>query len=250
MIEKRSAVAFGRVAFEPSYPTWPILPAAFDDASKYTARALLKRIEAHVGRCLQEQAIAELDQLDDVPVRPQPGHPDAPAESPGLAAVDRLFARLAEQASVGAALDPETEDVAMPPLLAAGLEAWARELGGADDQAFVQDPLPGKNPRLHACLRMLLDTRTERQRRWAFRAIASSSPRAVQTRLRKAIEGAGLDAGGVGDAGRRLFVLRSAGWPTGPVTEKAAAEFTAKGRLVLPGSAADLRTFGGLGELL
>ncbi len=88
----------------------------------------------------------------------------------------------------------------MPPLLAAGLEAWARELGGADDQAFVQEPLPGKNPRLHACLRMLLDTRTERQRRWAFRAIASNSPRAVQTRLRKAIEGAGLAAGGVGDA--------------------------------------------------
>ena len=138
----------------------------------------------------------------------------------------------------------------MPPLLAAGLEAWARELGGADDQAFVQDPLPGKNPRLHACLRMLLDTRTERQRRWAFRAIASNSPRAVQTRLRKAIEGAGLAAGGVGDAGRRLFVLRSAGWPTGPVTEKAAAEFTAKGGTLLPVSEADLKTFAALGELL
>ena len=188
MIEKRFAVDFGRVGFEPPYPTWPILPAAFDDASKYTARALLKRIEAHVGRCLQEQAIVELDQLDDTPAA-QPAAADAPAESPGLAALDLLFARLAEQAAVGAALDPETEDAAMPPLLAAGLEAWARELGGADDQAFVQDPLPGKNPRLHACLRMLLDTRTERQRRWAFRAIASNSPRAVQTRLKKAIEG-------------------------------------------------------------
>ena len=75
----------------------------------------------------------------------------------------------------------------MPPLLAAGLEAWARESDG-DNQALVQDSPPGKNPRLHACLRMLLDLRTERsQRRWAFRAIASDSPRAVQTRLRKAI---------------------------------------------------------------
>ena len=201
MIEKRFAVDFGRAGFEPPYPTWPILPAAFDDASKYTARALLKRIEAHVGRCLQEQAIAELDHLDDGPAGPQPVIAGGAAESPGLAALDRLFARLAEQATVGAALEPETEDAAMPPLLAAGLEAWARELGGADDQAFVQEPLPGKNPRLHACLRMLLDTRTERQRRWAFRAIASNSPRAVQTRLRKAIEGAGLAAGGVG---RRL----------------------------------------------
>jgi Helicase HerA, central domain len=252
MIEKRFAVDFGRAGFEPPYPTWPILPAAFDEASKYTARALLKRIEAHVGRCLQDQNIVELDHLDESPDDPQPvtAAGGGPAESPGLAALDLLFARLSEQAAVGAALDPETEDAAMPPLLAAGLEAWARELGGADDQAFVQDPLPGKNPRLHACLRMLLDTRTERQRRWAFRAIASRSPRAVQTRLKKAIEGAGLAAGGVGDAGRRLFVLRSAGWPSGPVTERAAAEFAAKGGVLLPAAEADLATFAALGELL
>ena len=102
MIEKRFAVDFGRAGFEPPYPTWPILPVAFDDASKYTARALLKRIEAHVGRCLQDQAIVELDQLDDAPAGSQPLTADAPAESPGLGALDRLFARLAEQASVGA----------------------------------------------------------------------------------------------------------------------------------------------------
>jgi hypothetical protein len=252
MIEKRFAVDFGRAGFEPPYPTWPILPAAFDEASKYTARALLKRIEAHVGRCLQDQNIVELDHLDKSPdgAPPVTAAAGAPAESHGLAALDRLFTRLSEEAAVGAALDPETEDTAMPPLLAAGLEAWAREVGGADDQAFVQDPLPGKNPRLHACLRMLLDTRTERQRRWAFRAIASNHPRAVQTRLKKAIEGAGLAAGGVGDAGRRLFVLRSAGWPSGPVTEKAAAEFAAKGGQLLPVREADLKTFAALGELL
>ncbi|HEY5396125.1 MAG TPA: DUF87 domain-containing protein [Trebonia sp.] len=250
MIEKRFAVDYGRSGFEPPYPTWPILPAAFDDASKYTARALLKRIEAHVSRCLQGQEIVELDHLDETHPSAQSVSADASGESPGRSELDRLFARLSQQAAVGAALDPETEDAAMPSLLAAGLEAWARELGGAEDQVFVQEPLPGKNPRLHACLRMLLDTRTERQRRWAFRAIASNSPRAVQTRLRKAIEGAGLAAGGVGDAGRRLFVLRSAGWPSGPVTEKAAAEFTAKGGVLLPVAEADLKTFAALGELL
>jgi hypothetical protein len=250
MIEKRFAVDFGRSGFEPPYPTWPILPAAFDDASRYTARALLKRIEAHVSRCLADQEIVELDHLDETLPSAQSVTADPSGQSPGQAELDRLFARLSQEAQVSAALDPETEDAAMPPLLAAGLEAWARELGGVEDQVFVQEPLPGKNPRLHACLRMLLDTRTERQRRWAFRAIASNSPRAVQTRLRKAIEGAGLAAGGVGDAGRRLFVLRSAGWPSGPVTEKAAAELTAKGGVLLPVAEADLRTFAALGELL
>jgi len=246
MIAKRFAADFARVGFTPPYPTWPIRPAAFEDANKYTARALLKRIEAHVGSCLHEGAVVELDSLDlDWPA-PEP----VPQGSPGLAVLDELFTRLREDADVSAALAPDSEDVAMPPLLAAGLEAWARE-ADADNQTFFQDSPPGKNPRLHACLRMLLDLRTERaQRRWAFRAIASDSPRAVQTRLRKAIEGAGLAAGGVGDAERRLFVLRSAPWPSGPVTEKAAAEFADKGGLVLPAGEADLRTFAALGELI
>ena len=246
MIEKRFAADFARVGFSPPYATWPILPGAFEDASKYTARGLLKRIEAHVGVCLHERGVVELASLD----LQSPVPDSAPEGSPGLAAIDELFARLRKDADVGAALAHDTEDVAMPPLLAAGLEAWAREADG-DNQTFVQDSAPGKNPRLHACLRMLLDLRTERsQRRWAFRAIASDSPRAVQTRLRKAIEGAGLAAGGVGDAERRLFVLRSASWPSGPVTEKAAAEFADKGGVVLPAGEADLRTFAALGELL
>jgi hypothetical protein len=246
MIEKRFAADFARVGFAPPYPTWPIRPAAFEDASKYTARALLKRIDGHVSACLHERAVVELASLDVDWETPD----SAPGGSPALTALDQLFARLRDAAEVGDALVPDTEDVAMPPLLAAGLEAWARETE-EDDQTFVQDAAPGKNPRLHACLRMLADLRTERsQRRWAFRAIASDNARAVQTRLRKAIEGAGLAAGGVGDAERRLFVLRSVPWPGGPKTEKATAEFADKGGTVLPAGEADLRTFAALGELI
>jgi hypothetical protein len=262
MISKRFAADFAPVGFEPPYPTWPILPGAFDDASKYTARGLLRRVEAHVDACLRERSIVELDRLDEEwTVHHVPGGAQAalaegtaaaarPGDRPGLAALDDLFATLRENAVVGAALAHETEDVAMPPLLYAGLEAWAREADGGDEQEFIQDSLPGKNPRLHACLRMLLDPRTERQRRWAFRAISSDHPRAVQTRLKKAIEGAGLAAGGVGDAERRLFVLRCARWPNGPVTEKSAAEFADKGGVLLPVTEADLKTFAALGELL
>ena len=47
---------------------------------------------------------------------------------------------------------------------------------------------------------------------------------------------------------RRLFVLRSAPWPSGPVTEKAAAEFADKGGVVLPAGEEDLRTFAALRE--
>jgi Helicase HerA, central domain len=252
MIEKRFAADYARVGFEPPYPTWPILPAAFEDANRYTARALLKRIEAHVSQCLHEREAVELDRLDDgaeasagLPARPAAGDSRADAE---LAQLDALFAKLRDGADVRAAVDGGTEDSAVPALLSAGLGAWIRELGADSDHAFVQDPLPGKNPRLHACLRMMLDARTERHRRWSFRAIASGHPRAVQSRLRKALDAAALETDG---AGRHLFVLRNAaGWPGGPATEKVAAEFAAKGGVVLPLTPEDLKTLHALGELL
>ena len=167
-----------------------------------------------------------------------------------LAALDARFAELraeaAVTAAVRAALDPETEDTAMPALLAAGFEAWVRELGAGDEHPFAQDPPPGKNPRLHASLRLVLDPRTERHRRWAFRAIAAGHPRAVQSRLRKAAEASGLDAG---RTDRHLFVLRNAPWPSGKVTEQETAALAAKGGVVLPASPEDLAVFAALAVL-
>lgn len=247
MIEKRFAADYARAGFEPPYPSWPILPAAFGDASRYTARALLKRIEAHISMCLHERTVIELGRLDDGPGDVGERTSSAQTRTVGgeddLTALDALFADLRDSAGVSGAFDQANEDLAMPALLAAGLEAWVRELGGDSDHAFVQDPPPGKNPRLHACLRMVLDARTERQRRWAFRAIAADNARAVQSRLKKAAEGAGLDTGG---AGHQLFVLRNTPWPSGPATEKATDELAAKGGVVLPVAEADLKTFAAL----
>ncbi len=135
----------------------------------------------------------------------------------------------------------------MPALLATGLEAWVRERGTGDDQPFAQDPPPGKNPRLHASLRQVLDARTERHRRWAFRAIAAGHPNAVQSRLRKATEASGLDAG---RPDRHLFVLRNAPWPNGKVTERETAGLAAKGGVVLPAPPQDLAAFAAIAVLM
>jgi hypothetical protein len=277
MIEKRFRADYTRAGFEPPYPTWPILPAAFGDASRYTARALLKQVEAHVSACLRDRAVTELGRLDTDPwtgaapagaglaassarpAAPAPGG-DAgtvaadgarnPSADDELAGLDARFAELranpSVSAAVKAALDPETEDTAMPLLLAAGFESWVRELGAGADHPFAQDPPPGKNPRLHASLRLVLDARTERHRRWAFRAIAGSHPNAVQSRLRKAAEASGLDAG---RTDRHLFVLRNAPWPNGKKTEEETVKFAAKGGVVLPASPADLATFAALAVL-
>jgi hypothetical protein len=271
MIEKRFGADYARAGFVPPYPSWPVLPAAFGDASRYTARALLKRVEAHVTECLLTRVVTELGRLDEdgqgagasgnaAAVSGATGTDSGSAAGGGqagpddeLAALDTRFAQLradeAVTARAAAALAAETEDTVMPALLAAGLEAWVRELGveaGRDDHPFAQDPPPGKNPRLHASLRLVLDARTERHRRWAFRAIAASHPGAVQSRLRKATEAAGLDAGR-GD--RHLFVLRNEAWPSGKVTGQETASLTAKGGVVLTAAPADLVTFAALAAL-
>ena len=283
MIEKRFRADYARVGFEPPYPTWPIKPEAFEDAGRYSARALLKRAEAHVNACLRDRTGTELTRLDAdfdavpagtasagaagvagvgaapdaLPEASAPGKDVAGADRavpPGLddelATLDVRFAQLradpAVTARVAAALDPKSEDTFMPDLLDAGFEAWVRELGVGADHPFAQDPPPGKNPRLHASLRLVLDARTERHRRWAFRAIASSNPNAVQSRLRKAAEASGLDAG---RADRHLFVLRNTSWPKGKVTEQETESFTAKGGIVLPVAPEDLVTYAALGAL-
>jgi hypothetical protein len=266
MIEKRFRADYARAGFEPPYPTWPIRPEAFADAGRYSARALLKRVESHVSGCLHDRAVTELSRLTDagaatdapadfdaqtaldaLPDVPPPGYGNVLDE---FAALDARFALLradpAVTAQVAAALDPKTEDTAMPALLDAGFEAWVRELGVGADHPFAQDPPPGKNPRLHASLRLVLDTRTERHRRWAFRAIAAGNPNAVQSRLRKAAEASGLDAG---RPDRHLFVLRNDPWPAGKVTERETASLAAKGGVVLPVPPEDLATFAALAAL-
>ena len=68
----------------------------------------------------------------------------------------------------------------------------------------------------------------------------------MQSRLRKAAEASGLDAG---RTDRQLFVLRNAPWPNGKETEEETARLAAKGGVVLPASPADLAVFAALAVL-
>jgi hypothetical protein len=247
MIAQRFAVDYTRAAFQPPYPTWPIRPRAFDEATGYTARLLLKRIDTHIRECLRQDTVAELDHLSDV----GDGTPTTDAVRPGLetelTALDARFRELWNTADVSAALVPGTEDGLMPDLLDAGLDSWIRERGEADSLAFIRERHPRKNPALHAELRMIIDDRTERQRRWAFRAIAAESAVSVLSRLRNATRAIGLDSD---TANRQLFVLRSTPWPNGRKTEGERADFTARGGLTIPATVGDLKTFAALRAML
>ena len=162
----RGRLRAGRASSRRTRPGRSCPPRSTTPASTPRARCSSGSRRTSPGACRSRRSSSST-RLDDVLAGPAGRALGRPRSAAEIARPGRprpaVRAAAARTPTVSAALDPETEDAAMPPLLAAGLEAWARELGGADDQAFVQDSLPGKNPRLHACLRMLLDLRTERR---------------------------------------------------------------------------------------
>jgi hypothetical protein len=248
MIAQRFAVDYMRAEFQPPYPTWPIRPRAFDDATGYTARSLLKRIDAHVHECLRQDRVVELDHLSAAVEDDTPGTGEVRLGlETELIALDARFRELWDTADVSSALVPGTEDGLMPELLDAGLDSWIRERGADDNLAFIRERHPRKNPALHAELRMIIDDRTESQRRWAFRAIAAENANSVLSRLRNATRAIGLDSD---TANRQLFVLRSTPWPNGRKTEAERADFAARGGRTVPATVGDLKTFAALRAML
>lgn len=243
ILERRFTASYRAVDFTPPYPSWPILPSAFDDAQQYTPRRLLQRADAHVRACLDRDEVEELAHLSAPVDSGQPAPVDAPLETTDL---DRLFADFRRRAVGAAALDPEGEDVTVPGLLSAALDAWIIERGDVE-QTFALDPPPGKQVPLHARLRQRLDAATDDERHWAFRAIASGNAIAVQNRIKNACVAAGF---GSNSDKRQLFLLRNTPWPGGVKTAEVVAAFGESGGRTLTLSDDDLRTASALRDLI
>jgi hypothetical protein len=243
LVEKRFAVRFAEIGFVPPYPSWPVLPSAFEAAPEFTPRGLLQKIDRHIDACLLDDEVREMESLDQA-VAARSGLA-SPPPAVDLTALDRRFAELKEHAQVSSAVEPTTEDATLPALLAAGLSAWIVELG-AVGRAFGIDPPPSRKPSLHARLRQTLDEATEDEAHWAFRGIGAHHPVAALSRLRSASLAAGLNAE---VPKRRLFVLRNEPWSKGPRTLEAVAAFEKAGGRVLKVSEEDLRILTALRDL-
>jgi hypothetical protein len=246
ILERRFLASYSATGFQPPYPSWPILPAAFADAPDYTPRQLLIRADAHVRQCLKHDEAVELQHLsaDSQPTweaQSDNGIDDAPST-----AIDRRFADYRRRAVPAAALDPEGEDTSIPELLGAALTAWIAERD-ADFQTYTCDPPPGRHVVLNARLRQSLDSTTDDERHWAFRAIAATNAVAAQNRIKKAWSATGL---GVRSDRRKLFLLRNTPWPTGPKTAQLVADFQGAGGRTVALSEDDIRTMTALHDLI
>jgi hypothetical protein len=244
ILERRFTASYRSIEFDPPYPSWPVLPSAFDDAPEYTPRQLLKRADAHVRSCLEQDVVQELAHLKEVADKQDSrGSVDV---TPDTTELDRRFAGYRQRAVTVEALEPDAEDVNVPSLLSAGLEAWITERGDTE-QTYRFDPPPGKQVRLHGRLRQSLDAATDDERHWGFRAIASTNATAVQNRIRNACTATGF---GSNLDRRRLFLLRNKPWPNGVKTAEMVADFEANGGRTLALSDDDLRTLMALRGLI
>ncbi|MCV7226283.1 helicase HerA domain-containing protein [Mycolicibacterium komossense] len=245
ILERRFTASYRAVGFTPPYPSWPILPSAFDDAPDYTPRQLLKRADTHIRSCLDRDVVEELRHLKAPSSEPDIPHTDEgnPNESTEL---DRRFAEYRQLAVGIAALDPEGEDTTVPSLLSAGLEAWITERGDVE-QIFRFDPPPGQQVVLHGRLRQTLDPATDDERHWAFRAIASPNAVAAQNRIKNAWSATGF---GSHLDKRQLFLLRNTQWPKGKKMNQVLADFEAAGGRTLTLPEDDLRTLTALRDLI
>ncbi|PYE13139.1 uncharacterized protein DUF87 [Williamsia limnetica] len=246
LVERRLTKALARTDFTPPYPTWPVKDAAFGQASSLNARLLIKRIDRHINDCLDNDDVAELESLVDQPptVVDAPHRPKIADRNQAAAGdLDETYQRHVRNAITAPVVDPKKEDDVVPDLLNAGLRAWAIESGS---DAFEIDPVGGQF-RLHARLRLTLDSEIDDEQHWAFRAISSPNAVAVQSRLRNAAIEAGLDSN---VPRRQLFILRNIDWPGGPKTAQIVSEFTANGGQVLSLSTDDISKLSALNEMM
>ena len=244
ILERRFAASYASAGFTPPYPSWPLAPVAFEEAPSYTPRQLLIRADTHVRECLKHGEIVELEHLgaDD---QPSWETQDSVGTASASAALDRRFAEYRRRAVPEAAVAHDGEDITMPELLSAALRAWITERDG--ESMFVSDPPPGTHVMLHARLRESLDSDTDDERHWAFRAIAAPNASAALSRVRKALTATGFSSG---SDRRQLFLLRNAPWPSGKTTAAEIDAFHAAGGRTLPLSDDDVRTMTALRDLI
>ncbi|MFF5230691.1 ATP-binding protein [Dactylosporangium sp. NPDC000521] len=241
IVEKRFAEAYGSEHFRPLYPTWPIREEAFEDARRFTPRTLLQRVDHHIRQCLDKDAVEELVRFPETV--PGPTSPPPPTDNPAdLAPLDAMFEQFVNTADVTGALGRFTEDAEMPPLLAAGIQAWIDEQAPSG-VVYKQDPKPSPKPALHGRLIEVVDEATENEAHWAFRAIAHTNARAATARIKDACTMAGLD---LAIPQRRLVLLRQQPWPTGARTKETVDAFLAAGGVWHRISEQDLKTFDAL----
>ncbi|QII00572.1 DUF853 family protein [Rhodococcoides fascians A21d2] len=245
LLGRRLQACFREIGFVPPHATWPVARAAFEQAPDFTPRQLLIAVDRHIRHCLDTGEAREL-----VDFRESNGPSEKPVLPPILQkemdTLDSRYVELRSSADVSVPITGVTEDTVVPALLTAGLTAWIHEHQSSDD-SLAQDPPPSGKPALHARLRHTVDTDTDDEEHWCFRAITSPNARAALARVEKAVTAAGLN---IDMPRRKLILIRNGDWPKGAKTEQTLAAFRRAGGVQTTMSDDDRRSLSAIGTLL
>ncbi|OZF09267.1 helicase HerA domain-containing protein [Rhodococcoides fascians] len=243
LLGRRLAACFDEAGFAPPHPTWPVAPEAFEQAPDFTPRQLLIAVDRHIRHCLDTATASELTSFAD---RSGATATTLVAPASELLALDEHYADLVNNADVSVPLSPDSEDSVVPALLTSGLTAWIHEHQSSDD-SLAQDPPPSGKPALHARLRHTVDTDTDDEEHWCFRAVTSPNARAALARVERAVTTAGLH---IDMPRRRLILIRNEPWPSGAKTAQTIAALRRAGGVEVRLGDDDRRALTALGVLL
>jgi Ni2+-binding GTPase involved in maturation of urease and hydrogenase len=191
------------------------------NAADMLPREMLKRCHQHIQRCIDEEKITALSA--DPSVKP----PTVTLAQPTLQAMDADFARLKETRPIRDCLNEDHEDGLLAELLQLAIYCLAHEHDVPDAADIIlEPPLSSNNPELHAGIRVIFPDENDRGRFLYLRALQKTNPLAYQSRLRNAMNAAGIDAE---LTSRRLIVVRCHDVPNGAVSEEVTVEFKERG---------------------
>ncbi|MEU6857318.1 DUF87 domain-containing protein [Glycomyces sp. NPDC046736] len=164
IVASHVAEALRDVDFKVPWDTWPVKKEAFQDLNR-TPREIIRGIQEHARKCIHRNEFVPLTSFPAL---------DSPEVESSVDSLTADFERLLSVVDVSAAVDPEQEGQELPPLLEAGIGAYAIE----NSSELTVRPAATKQSKqgIHV-------TAWEGNRRWCIRGVALDHGPGFKARL-------------------------------------------------------------------
>jgi hypothetical protein len=246
---ERFRIAFDQAEFSPPYPTWPIKPEAFEEATgHFRPRWLLQQIRDHVEECINKGAVTELETFERTG---RTATPPASIEPNALAPLDARYEELLGTAEVNHVFSRGGEDSSVPDLLFEGFTCAMIELGTEHDWQVTKNEHfePGSSDYLgwHVQLVREVDEDRETVEKFTVRTVTASHWKAIQSRARKLAGDAELT---FQNGKRHAILLRPQKWNRTPTIVATEGAFNKGGGTILTADLLkELRIFSALRDM-
>jgi len=208
LIAGRLEEAYVQANFTPPYPTWPFARGFFKSLPHgLTPRQILNRCDSHRLACVRAGKVIELDGYGSISVK---------SEDAG-AVFDKRFEEQRALVDPNELLDPNNED-ALGRLMGEAARLFCREVPSDPNIDLVVETdfhETRQYESLHFRMRRIFRLEGDREEHICVRILGKTQYRSFQVRLTAALTTSGMSEK---LDGRRLFLIRNGGLPSGEKT--------------------------------